>query len=75
MRVGRARLLIRGGGWTVVTTDVVTTEGSGSSGGVECRNPERLAPAADGGGGGVGCRSACEAGSEGCLNELACLVM
>jgi hypothetical protein len=70
MRVGRARLLIRGGGWTVV---------SGSSGGIECRNPERLAPAhapaADGGGGGVGFRSACEAGSEGCLNEVACLVM
>lgn len=66
MRVGRARLLIRGGGWTVV---------SGSSGGIECRNPERLAPAADGGGGGVGFRSACEAGSEGCQNELACLVM
>ena len=66
MRAGRARLLIRGGGWAVVTT-----EGSGSSGAlsIAIRSGWRGAAVVV-----VVSDTESEAGSEGCMNESACLV-
>ena len=67
MRAGRARLLIRGVGWAVVTT-----EGSGSSGAlsIAIRSGWRGAAVVVV----VVSDTESEAGSEGCMHESACLV-